>query len=399
LGRSPSDGAPWAILGLLLLAVAAVGAGCSVRDEGAPSVAIDGLGSSIREVQRLARQEGELDLVVWPDYAQPAWTELFSQETGCAVTARVATTPASMTELLRSGDWDGVSASGDLSGGLMRSGRVAPVDPALVPNYAQIEDDVKMRPFNSLERQPYGVPQGRAANLLVFRTDVLPNTDSWQALWEAPARYRGRLSLYGEPITIADAALYLASARPELEIRNPYELDARQFRAAVRLLRRQAPKVGRYRTRATEQDVSSYVNREAVVGSASPEQARLLEQAGAPVQAVKPKEGTTGWSDTWMVARNADHPNCMYLWMDYVLSPEVQAASAELSVHAPVNLAACALTRNPDHCTELHADDPGWWEDVQLWTTPDVDCGDIRGETCVPYEEWAAAWRRITAPR
>ena len=44
-----------------------------------------------------------------------------------------------------------------------------------------------------------------------------------------------------------------------------------------------------------------------------------------PVEAIKPKEGTTGWSDTWMIYSKAKNPNCMYLWMDYIISPSAQA--------------------------------------------------------------------------
>ena len=56
-----------------------------------------------------------------------------------------------------------------------------------------------------------------------------------------------------------------------------------------------------------------------------------------PVKAVKPKEGTTGWSDTWMIDAKAQHPNCMYLWMNYIISPEAQAKVAESFGEAPVN--------------------------------------------------------------
>ena len=39
-------------------------------------------------------------------------------------------------------------------------------------------------------------------------------------------------------------------------------------------------------------------------------------------QTVIPKEGSTGWSDTWMISSKAAHPNCMYMWMDYITSPD-----------------------------------------------------------------------------
>ena len=41
----------------------------------------------------------------------------------------------------------------------------------------------------------------------------------------------------------------------------------------------------------------------------------LNADAGA-VKAILPKEGSTGWSDTWMISSKAKHPNCMYKWMD-----------------------------------------------------------------------------------
>lgn len=114
------------------------------------------------------------------------------------------------------------------------------------------------------------------------------------------------------------------------------------------------------------------------------------------VAAVKPDEGTTGWFDTWMISSNAAHPNCMYLWLDYVASARVQAELSEGLGHAPFNLTACELTANPDHCAELHADDELWWDDVLYATAPAEDCGDPDSEeTCVGWDEWQAAWTQI----
>ena len=39
-----------------------------------------------------------------------------------------------------------------------------------------------------------------------------------------------------------------------------------------------------------------------------------------------PKEGSTGWSDTWMISSKAKHPNCMYMWMNHIISPKANAA-------------------------------------------------------------------------
>jgi putative spermidine/putrescine transport system substrate-binding protein len=86
----------------------------------------------------------------------------------------------------------------------------------------------------------------------------------------------------------------------------------------------------------------------------------------------------------------------MYLWMDHMISPEAQAAVAEGFGEAPVNLKACDLTENENHCDDFHASDESWWDDVYYWTTPTADCGDPdSGETCVTQEDWKTAWTEI----
>ena len=38
-----------------------------------------------------------------------------------------------------------------------------------------------------------------------------------------------------------------------------------------------------------------------------------------PIKTTLPKEGATGWSDTWMIGSEAAQPNCMYMWMDHII--------------------------------------------------------------------------------
>ena len=90
------------------------------------------------------------------------------------------------------------------------------------------------------------------------------------------------------------------------------------------------------------------------------------------------------------------NPNCMYLWMDYIISPAAQAKVAECFGEAPVNLKACELTKNKNHCDDFHADDEAWWERRLL--LDDADQGlrrRRRGDVCKTQEDWKAAWTEI----
>jgi putative spermidine/putrescine transport system substrate-binding protein len=389
-------GARWAVFGLLVAALSVVAAGCGGSDGGSgASTDIEGLGSSLEEIQSMARDEGQVNLVIWAGYADKSWADAFTQQTGCKVNTKDGASSDDMISLLQTGEYDGVSASGNASVRLMTTGDVSAVDTDLIPNYAEVQEGIKNQSYNSLDGQPYGVPHGRGPNLLAYRTDVVsPAPDSWSVIWDGATPYKGKVSIYDDSIFIADAAVYLKATQPDLGIDNPYELDETQFQAAVNLLKQQSGNVGEYWADYAKQ-VQSYANKDVVVGTTWPYQVNLLKADNQPVEGIKPKEGTTGWSDTWMIYSKAQNPNCMYLWMDYIVSPEAQAKVAEYFGEAPVNLAACDLTTNENHCSDFHADDEEWWNDVYYWTTPTVDCGDDRGEVCKTQEDWEAAWTEI----
>ena len=81
----------------------------------------------------------------------------------------------------------------------------------------------------------------------MYNSDVVsPAPDSWGAVFDTASPYSGKVTAYDAPIYIADAALYLMSAKPELGIKDPYSLNQDQFDAAVALLKDQHQIIGEY---------------------------------------------------------------------------------------------------------------------------------------------------------
>ncbi|HEY0319047.1 MAG TPA: ABC transporter substrate-binding protein [Solirubrobacterales bacterium] len=359
-------------------------------------------GGGGEEQQKLGKGEGQVNLISWAGYVEPEWSKPFEAKTGCKVNDKVAGTSDEMVALMRTGEFDGVSASGNASARLVEGGDVAPVNVSLVPNYKTVFSDLKNQPYNTFEGKPYGIPHGRGANLLMWNSkDVKPAPVSWDVTLDpkVAAKYKGKISQYDDPMSIAEGAVFLKSHKPELGIENPYELNEEQFKAAVDLLKEQHPLVGEYWSEAAKQ-IQAFASGDNQVGTTWQYQFFALQDEGEPVaaspasQGFLPKEGATGWSDTWMISSKAKHPNCMYEWMNWIIEPKANAEVAEFFGEAPAQSLACDHTKDKEFCSKYHAENPAFWKRVYYWETPVADCGNGE-EKCMDYNDWVRAWTEI----
>jgi putative spermidine/putrescine transport system substrate-binding protein len=357
----------------------------------------------IEMMKTLGAGEGAVNIVGWAGYVENGstdpnvdWVTGFEKETGCKVNFKVGSTSDEMVSLMQSGEYDVVSASGDASLRLIYGGDVAPVNTDLIPNYPDVFDNLKLQPWNSVDGVAYGVPHGRGANLLAYRTDIVkPAPTSWGAVFDANSPYKGKITAYDSPIYIADAALYLMKTQPDLGITYPYALDQKQFDAAIELLKAQKPLIGEYWGDYLKH-VASLKSGATVLGTTWQVNINLAKGEGTKVEGIKPSEGSTGWSDTWMISSKAQHPNCAYLWMNHIISPVANAGVAEWFGEAPSNAKSCDLTSDKNHCATFHANDDAYWEDVYYWNTATESCLDGRKDVqCVPYSEWVKAWSSL----
>ena len=155
-----------------LAALALVAAACGTSDDdgddggGGPATAASPR-PTCPMLEELGDGEGELNILAWPGYAEdgtndPAydWVTPFEKETGCQANVKYFGTSDEAVSLMKTGEYDVVSASGDASLRLIAAGDVEPVNTDLVPNYADIYPFLKDRDWNSVDGQMYGVPHG-----------------------------------------------------------------------------------------------------------------------------------------------------------------------------------------------------------------------------------------------
>jgi putative spermidine/putrescine transport system substrate-binding protein len=346
----------------------------------------------------VGKGEGKLTLVAWEGYTEKQWVAPFEKATGCDVTTKYAGSSNDMFNLMTSGgggQYDMVSASGDASLRLIYAGAVAEVNMKLIPASKDFFKAFQSPPNNTVDGKHYGVSLQFGPNVLMVNKKAFKRAPTtWGALYDP--KNKGKITIPDNPIQIADAALYLSKTKPSLGIKDPYELTKAQLDAAVQLLEQQRPLVKKYWALASDQ-IDLFKNGGSTIGASWPYQVNTLRAAKVPVVGVIPKEGVTGWLDTWMLSSKAKHPNCAYKWMQYISTPKPQAQQAIYFGETPVNKKACKVmdSISKGACAQYSGNKTeSYYRSIKFWKTPITDCGNGK-KNCMDLRAWTDAWTKI----
>ncbi|QKD06023.1 ABC transporter substrate-binding protein [Mesorhizobium loti] len=373
------------------------------------TVALTFSGQAIAQVKELGKGEGQVNIVAWPGYIERGetdkgydWVTAFEKESGCKVNVKTANTSDEMVSLMNEGGFDLVTASGDASLRLVAGKRVQPINTDLIPSWKNVDQRLKDAPWFTVGGVHYGVPYQWGPNILMYNTEVFKEAPkSWNIVFEEMnlpdgKSNKGRVQAYDGPIHIADAANYLMFHKPELGIKDPYELNEAQYKAALDLLRVQRTLVGRYWHDAAIQ-VDDFQNEGVVASGSWPYQVNTLVAAKKPVASTVPEEGVTGWADTTMMEADAANPNCAYKWLEHSLSPKVQGDVSAWFGSLPVVPAACKGNEllGEEGCKTNGYDN---FDKIKFWKTPVSKCV-TQNDQCVPYYRWVSDYIGVIGGR
>jgi putative spermidine/putrescine transport system substrate-binding protein len=343
--------------------------------------------------------EGALNVIAWPGYLERGesdknydWVTGFEKETGCKVTVKTAGTSDEMVSLMNQGGYDLVTASGDASLRLVAGGKVQEINTALIPSYSKIDPRLQSAVWHTVNGKHYGVPYQWGPNVLMYNTNTFKEAPtSWSVVFEAQdlpdgKPNKGRVQAFDGPIYIADAALYLMTKKPELGIKDPYELNETQYKAALELLHGQRELIHRYWHDATVQ-VEDFTKEGVVASGSWPYQVNTLLAAKQPIASTIPAEGATGWADTTMLHAEAAHPNCAYKWLEHSLSNKLQGDLASWFGSVPVVPEACKdnALLGAEGCKTNGVDN---FDKLHFWKTPVAACAS-QNNACIPYATWS----------
>jgi len=317
-----------------------------------------------------------LTAIVWEGYTDASFTDKFTEVTGCTIKATYAGSSDEMFAKFKTGggrNYDLISASGDITERLYKSGLVLPIDPSKLENYSSVFPPFQKGVWNNFDGQPYGVTFAWGPNVLLYNTkEVSPRPTDWNILFNP--RYAGKITIPDNPITIADIALWLGF--PE-----PYNLSDEQLQQVKTKLLQLRPQVRKFWTTAGEL-ANLFQSGEVVLAHAWPLTYTQLKEAGFPIASVVPKGKLTGWTDSWMISKNSANVDAAYKWVDFILSGAGQKGVMEVTGYSgATKLGAEAI--GPAKAKELFMDNLSLHQEINMW------------QSIKNYDKWVEVWNEI----
>ncbi|MBF2098928.1 MAG: extracellular solute-binding protein [Gloeomargaritaceae cyanobacterium C42_A2020_066] len=316
-----------------------------------------------------------LRILGWEGYMDRSFVQPFEQETGCKVIATYAGSSDEMYAKIRAGKgktYDLVTASGDLTKRLYDSGLVEPLNLSRVPHVQDLFPLFDKPPYNTFAGRPYGVSIAWGPDFLIYDTTAFEQTPtSWKVLYQP--ELRGKVSLPDYPIFTADIALWQGT--PDI-----YDLDDAALQGPIRdHLFPLRPQVRKFWSSQGEL-AQLFLNKEITAAWGWPVTLEELKRADFPVGATIPQEGTTGWSDSWMLIKGSKQADTAYRWMNYMLTGPAQKQMTEVTGYWPVSQQILPLLSAAQR-RDWHLDDlQDYYSNIHFW------------ETVPNYDEWVALW-------
>ncbi|MCZ6777934.1 MAG: ABC transporter substrate-binding protein [Acidobacteria bacterium] len=301
-----------------------------------------------------------LNLLVWEGYADRSFAAPFEERFNCKVTATyVGTMDEFFTKIKAGGGgtYDLISPSGNAWKRFIDSDLVEALNLENIPNFALLAPTFQNLQGNRKDGEVYGVTFAWGPCPITYNRDaVAEEPSSWEALFDR--RYRRRIAVQDDPTTLYTIALYMG-------YEDPYNLNDTDLQKVKEKLLELKPQVRKFWSTAGEL-INLFVNGEVDMALSWPLITNQLRQKGFNVGEVTPREGATGWIDSWMIVKGTQHKDLAEKWINYMLEPETQKKLTDVTDYCPAVPGTAALL-TPERARNLHIDDPSYFDQLSFW--------------------------------
>ncbi|AIQ14421.1 ABC transporter substrate-binding protein [Paenibacillus durus] len=316
----------------------------------------------------LAKFKGEtINVLSWEGYQEDEWVKPFEQKYGVTVKVTYAGSVDEMFAKAASGSvkYDLIFMDGGSVSRYHKMNLIQPIDLAKLTNTNQLIANMKSLNDKHVVKdgKTYAVPFAWGSLPMMVNADKIKEPiDSWNALWDP--KYSGKI------VTLDDAANQTAMTAMLLGFEDPYNLTDEQMEQVKSKLLEQKPLVRTYYA-GFEDGKNLMASDEGWIGfSMGPTMITDLQKEGKNVVEVIPKEGALVWIDNAVIGKDAKDPELVHIYIDYLISSEVQAQLIKKTSYGGVN-ADSANKLTDEEKKVSHMDDPNYFNNLVYVAFPE----------------------------
>jgi spermidine/putrescine transport system substrate-binding protein len=286
--------------------------------------------TEVKETPAKTMETKTLVLYNWEEYIGSKTLENFEKETGIHVQEINYEDEEDVLGAVQSDQkaYDLIVASDDLIREMHESKLLALLDYSKIPNFKHISKQYINGPADT--EQKYSVPYLFGTTGMVVNTKYIKeNTDSWQVLFDK--RYKGKIAMLNNSFEVSSVASKLLGYSIN-------DTSNEKFAKMTPKLHEQKPLLQGYMDVMTIKDL--LIEEKLWAAQIYSGEGLTAVDENENLEYVIPKEGAPIWIDYFAVPRFAQHKEEAYIFLNYILRPEVNAAIASELWYATPNEAA-----------------------------------------------------------
>jgi spermidine/putrescine transport system substrate-binding protein len=314
------------ILAILGLAFSFTATGCKLTGAAETTAAVTAAAetSAATTVQAIPK---ELGVYVWEGYLPEAAVKIFEQETGIRLNITFATDNSAMLTLLKGGGKaDIIMPTQNQVNRFYEDGLAQPLDLNKIPNYAKVSAALKDQPWAKWDGKILGsgdiyvIPYVFGTSGLVINSEKYTGSldgIGWEILFDPALKERVSSKNAAESLMICLDILGI----PREKLLSDPRATLETARPEVMKLKNNVLKF--YDTGAELLDLLK--NDEVYVSHIWDGGGRKMGKFDPKFKYILPKTGGLGWTDTFMIPKDAPNPAGAHLFIDFMLRPEIAA--------------------------------------------------------------------------
>jgi putative spermidine/putrescine transport system substrate-binding protein len=271
----------------------------------------------------------DLRILAWEGYADSDWVKAFEEETGADVSVVFIGSDDEIWAKIKGSegkDFDVFAINTAQLQRYINAGLTTPIDLDNIPNLQnalpRFQDLSKVEGVMR-DGKAYAVPYAFDSIGLIYDVDkVSPTPTSMEVLWDP--KYKGKTLIYdnGEH-NFSFTALTLG-------IENPFKLSDDQLATIKeRLIELKRNSLSFYTTASEAQQIYLSNDVALIWANYGQQQVKAMQDAGANVAYINPKEGALAWLDTWALTSGVKNKELAEAWINFTLSHEISGAMSE----------------------------------------------------------------------